>query len=105
MPTTGTASAACSPRTSDSTWSRTERQPGGARSARTSPTTSARPAGKCSRHGSKTARCWRCGSAADAPPRYFIALGWRDGEVVAIRDFRYVPYIAQDGTIALEAAA
>ena len=29
-------------------------------------------------------------------PRYFVELGWRSGQVVAIRDFRYVPYIAQD---------
>ena len=43
--------------------------------------------------------------AADAPPRYFISLGWRDGQVVAIRDFRYVPYIAQDSAFALDAAA
>ncbi len=31
-----------------------------------------------------------------SPPRYFIELGWRDGRVVTIRDFRYVPYITQD---------
>jgi len=43
--------------------------------------------------------------AAGAPPRYFVELGWRDGQVVAIRDFRYVPYIAQDGAIGLDAAA
>ena len=29
-------------------------------------------------------------------PRYFIELGWQAGRVIAIRDFRYVPYIAQD---------
>ena len=29
-------------------------------------------------------------------PRYFVELGWREGRVVTIRDFRYVPYIAQD---------
>jgi len=40
--------------------------------------------------------------AADAPPRYFIELGWRDGQVISIRDFRYVPYIAQDGAFALD---
>ena len=28
-----------------------------------------------------------------------------DGQVVAIRDFRYVPYIAQDGAFALDVAA
>jgi RNA polymerase sigma-70 factor (ECF subfamily) len=32
-----------------------------------------------------------------AEPRYFIELGWCDDRVVWIRDFRYVPYIAQDG--------
>jgi len=34
-------------------------------------------------------------------PRYFIELGWRDGQVATIRDFRYVPYIAQEGTFVL----
>ena len=34
-------------------------------------------------------------------PRYFIELGWRDGRVTTIRDFRYVPYIAQDGLLEL----
>ncbi|MEQ1807120.1 MAG: RNA polymerase sigma factor [Burkholderiaceae bacterium] len=29
-------------------------------------------------------------------PRYFIELSWREAQVVAIRDFRYVPYIVQD---------
>ena len=29
-------------------------------------------------------------------PRYFIELGWIGDRVVAIRDFRHVPYIAQD---------
>ena len=38
-----------------------------------------------------------------AHPRYFIELGWRDGRVVAIRDFRYVPYIAQEGAFEFEA--
>lgn len=32
---------------------------------------------------------------ADAPS-YFILLDWEGGEVRAIRDFRYVPYIARD---------
>jgi RNA polymerase sigma-70 factor (ECF subfamily) len=36
-------------------------------------------------------------------PRYFIELDWRDGQVTTIRDFRYVPYIAQDGWLKLEA--
>ena len=44
-------------------------------------------------------------AAAGAPPRYFIELGWRDGQVISIRDFRYVPYIAQDGAFALDGAA
>ena len=39
------------------------------------------------------------------PPRYFVELRWRDGQVLAIRDFRYVPYIAQDSAFALDAAA
>jgi RNA polymerase sigma-70 factor (ECF subfamily) len=38
----------------------------------------------------EAARCWRCGSPPMRAPRYFIELGWRDGEVVSIRDFRYV---------------
>jgi RNA polymerase sigma factor (sigma-70 family) len=29
-------------------------------------------------------------------PRYFIELHWREGRVVTIRDYRYVPYIVQD---------
>jgi RNA polymerase sigma factor (sigma-70 family) len=29
-------------------------------------------------------------------PSYFILLAWQDGRVVAIRDFRYVPYIAAE---------
>ena len=41
-------------------------------------------------------------AAAGAPPRYFVELGWRDGQVISIRDFRYVPYIAQDGAFALD---
>jgi RNA polymerase sigma-70 factor (ECF subfamily) len=34
-------------------------------------------------------------------PRYFIELGWIDGRLALIRDFRYVPYITQDGSITL----
>ena len=30
---------------------------------------------------------------------YFIELGWRDGRVATIRDFRYVPYIARDAAL------
>ncbi|HEY2560080.1 MAG TPA: sigma-70 family RNA polymerase sigma factor [Caldimonas sp.] len=40
-------------------------------------------------------------AANDTVPRYFIELGWRDGRVATIRDFRYVPYIAQEGTFVL----
>ena len=36
-------------------------------------------------------------------PRYFIELDWRDGQVTTIRDFRYVPYIAQDGWLQFDA--
>lgn len=32
-------------------------------------------------------------------PRYFIELGWVDGRLASIRDYRYVPYITQDGSI------
>src|SRR5664279_13504 len=35
--------------------------------------------------------------------RYFIELGWADGRIVAIRDFRYVPYIALEASFELEA--
>jgi RNA polymerase sigma factor (sigma-70 family) len=38
-----------------------------------------------------------------ARPRYFIELGWFGERVVAIRDFRYVPYIAQEGAFEFEA--
>jgi RNA polymerase sigma-70 factor (ECF subfamily) len=38
-------------------------------------------------------------------PRYFIELLWRNGQVTAIRDFRYVPYIAQDGWLELDPTA
>ena len=35
-------------------------------------------------------------------PRYFIELDWADdGRLASIRDFRYVPYIAQDSSITL----
>ena len=38
---------------------------------------------------------------ADARPGYFIELTLREGLVTAIRDFRYVPYIAQEAAIDL----
>jgi RNA polymerase sigma-70 factor, ECF subfamily len=31
---------------------------------------------------------------ADAPPKYFMLLGWDGGKVATIRDFRYATYIA-----------
>jgi RNA polymerase sigma-70 factor (ECF subfamily) len=34
--------------------------------------------------------------AASTRPAYFILLEWRGGRVVAIRDYRYVPYIADE---------
>jgi len=37
-------------------------------------------------------------------PRYFIELAWRTGEVAAIRDFRYVAYIAQETSFELDVA-
>jgi RNA polymerase sigma factor (sigma-70 family) len=37
----------------------------------------------------------------DTAPLYFIELGWRGDRVTQIRDFRYVPYIAQEGTFVL----
>lgn len=40
-----------------------------------------------------------------AVPRYFIELGWLDDRVVKIRDFRYVPYIAQDNAFELTGMA
>jgi RNA polymerase sigma-70 factor (ECF subfamily) len=36
----------------------------------------------------------------DAAPSYFMVLAWQGDRVVAIRDFRYVPYIARDAAIA-----
>ena len=33
---------------------------------------------------------------AAARPAYFMFLEWRDGRVQAIRDYRYVPYIADE---------
>jgi len=41
------------------------------------------------------------GDAAASRPCYFIELGWHDGRVVTIRDFRYVAYIAQEGAFEL----
>ena len=36
------------------------------------------------------------GTAGAAAPSYFILLEWASGRIVAIRDFRYVPYIAAE---------
>jgi len=33
---------------------------------------------------------------AAVAPAYFILLEWRDGKVVLIRDYRYVPYAARE---------
>ena len=33
--------------------------------------------------------------ASDAPPKYFMLLGWDGGKVATIRDFRYAPYIIE----------
>jgi RNA polymerase sigma-70 factor (ECF subfamily) len=41
--------------------------------------------------------------SGSALPDYFIALHWSDGQVVRIRDFRYVPYIGHEARF--EAAA
>jgi RNA polymerase sigma-70 factor (ECF subfamily) len=35
-------------------------------------------------------------------PAYFVELAWTEGHVVTIRDFRYVPYIAQEGAFEME---
>ena len=35
----------------------------------------------------------------EAGAGYFIELGWRDGRVATIRDFRYVPYIAREAVL------
>ncbi|MEJ8825568.1 sigma-70 family RNA polymerase sigma factor [Variovorax humicola] len=37
--------------------------------------------------------------AQPGQPRYFIELGWAQERVASIRDFRYVPYIAQEDLI------
>jgi len=39
--------------------------------------------------------------AGDGRARYFIELGWAGDRVTSIRDFRYVPYIDQEGLIEL----
>ena len=41
--------------------------------------------------------------AASVNPRYFIELTWAGERLVSIRDFRYVPYIAQEGAFLFEA--
>ena len=40
----------------------------------------------------------------DAHPAYVILLTFEEGRVARIRDFRYVPYIANEATIALASA-
>ena len=39
--------------------------------------------------------------AEQARPAYFVEIGWRDGLVTSIRDFRYVSYITQEGEFEL----
>jgi RNA polymerase sigma factor (sigma-70 family) len=41
-------------------------------------------------------------AADDVAPRYFIELDWRGDRIATIRDYRYVSYIAQEGTFVLE---
>ena len=38
---------------------------------------------------------------SDATPYYFVELGFVDGKIATIRDFRYVSYIASEATIVL----
>lgn len=40
-------------------------------------------------------------TGAEARPAYFVEIGWKDGFVASIRDFRYVSYIAQEGAVDL----
>lgn len=35
-------------------------------------------------------------NARDAPPKYFMLLGWDGDKVATIRDFRYAPYVVDD---------
>ena len=45
-----------------------------------------------------------CDPGQGRVPRYFIEFEWADdGRLASIRDFRYVPYIARDGSITLAA--
>jgi len=39
--------------------------------------------------------------AEQARPAYFVEIGWTDGLVTSIRDFRYVSYITQEGEFEL----
>ena len=45
--------------------------------------------------GDEVLAVWLAGGAR---PAYFVALRWQDSRVSAIRDHRYVPYIAQEAT-------
>jgi len=38
----------------------------------------------------------------DVRPSYFVELTMRDGRIVQIKDFRYVPYIAEDAAIEID---
>ena len=55
------------------------------------------------RRASRIARCWQCTPEDRRGQRYFIEIGWSDGLVSSIRDFRYVSYIAQEGAFQLQA--
>jgi len=44
-------------------------------------------------------------NANDARPSYFVELTWADGRLRCIKDFRYVPYIAEDAEIIIEPRA
>jgi hypothetical protein len=44
----------------------------------------------------------RASPADTSRPRYVIELTWENGRIAHIRDFRYVPYIAQEGFFELE---
>jgi len=42
--------------------------------------------------------------ASDAPPKYFVLLGWDGNKVATIRDFRYAPYIVDGAEYLIQKA-
>ena len=42
--------------------------------------------------------------ARDAPPKYFMLLGWSGDKVATIRDFRYAPYIVEGAEYLIQKA-